>query len=137
MGQIVKQIGPKFGAEVASSSCSGWPFTWGPASVDWTDGALTHAQVMVLQALVAAHDPTKKPPRVAAGKQLSEALVDLGQMSAWDAALAKARPEDRHFWYGCYRAQVPEDNPKLGRIAALAAVALAAIYDKAVTEPAV
>lgn len=79
-------------------------------------------------------------PRMATGKQLCEALADLGQLSAWDAAVqATTKPEDRLYWYSSYHEMIPENNSKIARIAARAtpAIAVSALFDKALTEPAV
>jgi hypothetical protein len=138
MGQIAKTIGATFGPEVLASSLAGLPFSWGPSSVDWPDGALSDVQVAALTTLVNAHDPTKKSPRLASGKQLTEALADLGALAAWDAAvMATHKPADRYYWLNAYSDMVPEGNMKLARLAAAAGVTVSALFDRAVTEPAV
>lgn len=138
MPQITTAIGSTFGAEVLASSLAGLPFSWGEDGVHWADGALTDTQVAALQALVGAHDHTRLPPRLATGKQLCEALADLGQLAAWDAAIqATHKPEDRLYWQSSYREAIPEGNAKISRIATACGVSVAALYDKALTEPAV
>ncbi|MDE1170932.1 MAG: hypothetical protein PW734_06965 [Verrucomicrobium sp.] len=60
MNIIQKSIGPSFAEEVLKSSVSGCPFTWDANGVYYADGALTADQVTALNALVSAHDSTKK-----------------------------------------------------------------------------
>lgn len=95
----------------------------------------TAAQKQAAQSIVASWvDPVK--PREATGKQLCAALSDLGLLSAWDAAvMASPKPEDRYYWMRAYGAIVPENNPKIARIAAKAGVTVSALFTKALTEP--
>ena len=135
MTTIATPIGPTFTGEVMASSLAGLPFSWGDDGVYYGED-FPPERVADLEALVAAHDPAKQLPREALGKQIAAALNDLGQLEAWDAAVNAAKPEDRYYWMRSYDDLVPEDNAKLGRIAAAAGVDVAALFDKAMTEPA-
>ncbi|SEC59336.1 hypothetical protein SAMN05444161_1640 [Rhizobiales bacterium GAS191] len=97
----------------------------------------TAAQKTAAQAVVAGWvDPVR--PREATGKQICAALSDLGLLAAWDAAvMASTKPEDRAYWLNSYRAAVPENSPKIARIASRVGVTISALFTKALTEPAV
>lgn len=58
---MAKQLGPTFGDEVATAGLAGLPFGWGATDEDITGREnLTTAQNATLDAVIAAHDPTKK-----------------------------------------------------------------------------
>jgi hypothetical protein len=139
MATISKAIGPTFLGDVAASSLAGAPFSWGPYSVDWPDGALTATQISALTTLVNAHDPNKKLPRLASGKQICEAIADLGFSSAWKTAIGGAKHGDIAYWYSKYGDLIPENSVKLGRIVSLAvgagaaALTVGSLFDNAVT----
>jgi len=135
MAEIKTAIGPTFGPEVEASTLAGLPFSWGEDGVFYGDEALTPEQVIDLEALVAAHDPSKQLPRQATGKQITSALSDMGLLDAWDAAVMAAKPADRYYWQRAYDDLTPEDNAKIGRLAAAAGVEVAVLFDKAMTEP--
>jgi hypothetical protein len=58
---MAKQLGPTFGDEVIAAGLGGLPFTWG-ATDDTITGRenLTTEQNATLDAVIAAHDPTKR-----------------------------------------------------------------------------
>ncbi len=86
MPSIQKTIGPKFVSEVEASDCMGLPFSWGPDSIDWVDGALTDEQVKALTALVDAHDPAKLLPATIS----AAAVIDLFSPAEQAAILTSA-----------------------------------------------
>lgn len=94
----------------------------------------TATQKTAAQAVVAGWvEPVK--PREATGKQLCAALADLGLLAAWDsAAMGAAKPEDRIYWLNAYRSIVPENNPKIARLATKAGVTVSALFTRALTE---
>jgi hypothetical protein len=130
-------FGPTFGSELAAAGVAGLPFSW-LADGTIVDQGLTPEQLAQVQAVVAAHDPSRRPTRCATGKQLAEALGDLGKLAAWDAAVASSsKPMDRYYWLAAYGNLVPENNAKMARLATASGVSVAALFDKALTEPAV
>jgi len=55
-------IGPNFGNEIALAGLAGLPFSWGADGVHISDSRLTAGQKTAINAVVAAHDPTKADP---------------------------------------------------------------------------
>ncbi|SDR10129.1 hypothetical protein SAMN05519103_00745 [Rhizobiales bacterium GAS113] len=103
--------------------------------LDFSASATSAQRQAAIAALAAYVAPA--PAREATGKQLCAALSDLGVLAAWDAAvMASTKPEDRIYWLNAYRNLVPENNPKIGRMAKAANVNMATLFTKALTEPA-
>jgi hypothetical protein len=59
---MTKAIGPTFRAELAAAGLTGLPFAWGDDGSLTFDARMTPDQVAAVQAIYAAHDPTKIPP---------------------------------------------------------------------------
>ena len=58
---MTKQLGPTFGNEVIAAGLAGKPFVWGNTDVSITGRQnLSQADNATLDAVIAAHDPTKK-----------------------------------------------------------------------------
>lgn len=56
------RIGPTFAAEVAAAGLAGKPFAVDLDTGGISDGGLSEADLASLEAVIAAHDPTKVPP---------------------------------------------------------------------------
>lgn len=67
------KIGPTFGAEVIAAGLGGLPFSWIPDGAISGRRALSKEQNAALDAVIAAHDPTKPLPRP---KSPEERLLD-------------------------------------------------------------
>jgi hypothetical protein len=79
---MAKAIGPNFANELAaygavhSIELIGAPFAWGAdGALSIDDPRLTDAQKAAIQAVYAAHDPSKVDPTVEAGKLLTAGLT--------------------------------------------------------------
>lgn len=59
-------IGPNFGNEIAAAGLAGLPFSWGPDGLNTADPRLTSDQIAAIEAVLAAHNPAKPDPNVAA-----------------------------------------------------------------------
>lgn len=127
-------IGPTFAAEIASAGLAGLPFSWTATGVEGRE-RLAPAQQATLDAVIAAHDPSKlppPPPRVVPADTLIAALTASGKLAAMDAAVsATAKDKDRLYWHRRY--EFVESNPKLIRLATAAAVDLGAAFTLAAT----
>ena len=93
MASIHTQIGPTFGDEVLASSVAGLPFSWGPTSIDWADGALTAPQITALQSLVDAHDHTKSAPATVSFMEFMDLFTPTEQ-----AAIANSTDVNVKLW---------------------------------------
>lgn len=76
--------------------------------------------------------PPASPPlvRVAFGAALLSAMTD-AQAKAWQAAVDAGTPAVRTYWTGSYRTPLPENSPKLMRLAKAASVDLTALFTAA------
>lgn len=61
-----KAIGPTFSIELAAAGLNGLPFAWGADGTLSFDGTMTPTQIAAVEAIYAAHDPTKQDPRAVA-----------------------------------------------------------------------
>lgn len=77
---MAKAIGPTFGDELKSAGLLGLPFSWSPeGAFNLSDKRLSAMQKTAIQAVYAAHDPTKtKPPEPSVADRLValESAVD-------------------------------------------------------------
>lgn len=58
----MKAIGPAFGSELQAAGLAGLPFAWGADGTFQFDPRMTPTQIAAVQAVYAAHDPTKPAP---------------------------------------------------------------------------
>ncbi len=69
-------------------------------------------------------------PRQVTGSQLLSAMTD-DQAKAWQATVDAGTPAVRAYWASAYRDMLPENSPKLVKVAGRAKVDLGKIYDAA------
>jgi hypothetical protein len=89
---MAKTLGPNFGNECIAAGLGGLPFAWGSDS-DSISGRenLTVAQNATLDAVVAAHDPTKPlVPSAISNRQFFQQLAISGQITEQEALDAVA-----------------------------------------------
>lgn len=86
---MAKQLGPLFGAELAAAVPGGLPITWSPDGDFYGRDKLTAEQNATLDAVIAAHDPSKTVvPTIISDRQFFQALAFKGEISEQDALAA-------------------------------------------------
>lgn len=72
---MAKAIGPNFGNEIFAAGLAGLPFSWDAAGHITFNDAMTGPQMSAVQAVYAAHDPSKADPNAAASAMLAAGLA--------------------------------------------------------------
>jgi hypothetical protein len=121
-------LGPTFGAEVIAAGLGGLPFAWG------TDGgisgreSLTPAQNATLDAVIAAHDPSKAAvPSAVSPLQARRALRQSGLLDKVTAAVATATPDLQDAW--SYAGEIRRDSAALKQVATQLGLTSSAVDD--------
>lgn len=70
-----KSIGPNFANEIASAGLRSLPFSWGADGVIEFGPSMTSAQISAVEAVYAAHNPTKPDPNVEASALLATGIT--------------------------------------------------------------
>lgn len=84
-------LGPTFGDEVVAAGLGGLPFSWDASGQVFGRENLTAAQNVTLDAVIAAHDPTKQPPpSVTSDRQFFQQLAVQGTITQDEAIAAVA-----------------------------------------------
>lgn len=106
----MKQLGPTFGDELIAAGLAGLPIAWG------TDGAftgrerLTDAQRATLDAVIAAHDPEKRPRALLPKSLVTQRIIDAGKIAQAVTALM-SQPALFARWVAPDHGQVYADDP--------------------------
>lgn len=72
-------IGPTFADEIVAAGYAGLPFTWGADGGIQYGAAITPEQRAGIEAVLAAHDPTRQLPKSFLARDLLEQLIDEDQ----------------------------------------------------------
>lgn len=68
-------IGPNFANELAAAGLIGLPFSWGTDGVIEYGTAISSAQKTAIEAVLAAHDPTKRDPNADLSQKLAAGIT--------------------------------------------------------------
>jgi hypothetical protein len=121
-------LGPTFGAEVVAAGLGGLAFTWGTDGVVSGRESLTPAQNAALDAVIAAHDPTKTlVPSSVSPLQARRALRQQGLLDKVTAAVAAATPDLQDAW--SYAGEIRRDSAALKQVATQLGLTSSAIDD--------
>jgi hypothetical protein len=105
-------IGPSFSQDLAAAGLSGLPIAWGSDGVISGRANLTAQQNAALDAVIAAHNPTKPAvPQIVNAAQARLALNDSGNRSLVEAAIKLASQDVQDFWN--YSPQISRHHPVL------------------------
>lgn len=111
-------FGPRFGEELEDAGLPGLPFVWGDDGQMTGRENLTAEQNARLDAVIAAHDPTKPLRRPVAKAVIVDRLHAAGKLDAARVALDAADLYTRERWNT--RAAIYSDDP--AALALLAAI---------------
>jgi hypothetical protein len=93
----MSKIGPTFSDEIIAAGLGGAPCSWGEDGSYLID-RLTDAQKATFLAVLAAHDPTRKPPGRVSTYRVVKRLEAANLIDAADAALNANRALWRRFY---------------------------------------
>ena len=130
---MANRIGPTFHAELIAAGCNDAVMVEDPvAGVLGFAPDLDPAYVQKVEAVLAAHDPTRQVPRSATAKQVRYALNDLGVRSAWNAAVMASDQPSQDYWTSSD--PMYEANAKIAKWCKAAGITPKALFDQAATE---
>jgi len=107
----MKRLGPTFGRELAAAGLLNLPIAWGDDGRIEGRAGLTAGQSAALDAVIAAHDPTRLPPPVWTPLEFIERFAEAEQL----AIKAASRTNDAlDLWFDKLRAAqvVVADDPR-------------------------
>lgn len=92
-------IGPTFARELAAAGLAGIPIAWGSDGAIVGRESLTPQQAAALEAVLAAHDPTRQmAPASVSRLQARVALHRAGLLPQIETAIAQANGELQIYW---------------------------------------
>jgi hypothetical protein len=96
---MMKTFGPSFVEELVAAGIAGLPFSWGADGSLFGTEALADDQRARLDAVIAAHDPTKDAvPSSVTPRQARLALLQQGLLTQVEAAVASAGGATQITW---------------------------------------
>jgi hypothetical protein len=108
----MKPLGPTFGGELAAAGLDGLPFSWGSDGSFCGVERLSPEDYAKLQAVVAAHDPTKQPvPQTVTPRQARLALLAAGLLDQVQAAVDAAGGATKITWE--YATVIDRNDPMI------------------------
>ena len=100
------------------------------ADPSWQTVACKWRDVLVMTGQAWGVRPVVPAVRTATGSALISAMTD-DQSKAWQAAVATSKLSVQSYWSDAYRDLLPEDNPKLAKLAEAAKLDLKTLFDAA------
>jgi hypothetical protein len=111
-------LGPSFAGEITAAGLAGLPFAWNADGTITGRGNLTAQQNATLDAVIAAHDPTKPAvPASVTAAQARLALNAAGKRAAVEAVVAAATQDIKDYWQ--YSSNIDRQHPVILQMAAI------------------